>query len=85
MWMFIPIEKWILTLKMIQREVPLFKPKHQFIYPNEKNELVVPNHYKKRDYYVNPYLSQLKDELSFFKMVQREVVLMKPRHQYHLS
>ena len=40
----IPIEKETLILKMVQREVFLRKPKHQFIYPNTWNEFVVPNH-----------------------------------------
>ena len=32
------------------------------IYPDEENEFMVPNQEKKEDYYVNPCLSQLKDE-----------------------
>ena len=48
---------------MLGSKVLLMKPKHQFIYPNEENESVVPNYEKKGDYYVNPSLSQLKDEL----------------------
>ena len=39
------------------------KPKHQFIYPNEEDEFVVPNHEKKRDFFANPSLSQLTYEL----------------------
>ena len=35
----------------------LVKPKHQFIYPNEENQFMVPNHQKKGDYFVNPCLS----------------------------
>ena len=51
---FIPIEWWTLILKMVESEVFLMKPKNQFIYPKEKNVLMVPNNEKKRDYYVNP-------------------------------
>ena len=47
---------------MVGCEVFLMKPKGQFLYPNEWNEFVVPNHYKKGDYYLNPGLSQLKNE-----------------------
>ena len=36
---------------------------HQFIYPNEENEFMVPNHEKKGDYCINPCLSQLIEEL----------------------
>ena len=32
------------------------------IYPNKKNEFMVPHHEKKGDYYVNLYLSQFIDE-----------------------
>ena len=43
-FMFFPIEKWTLSLKMAEREVFLMKPMHEYIYPNEENEFVVPNH-----------------------------------------
>ena len=39
------------------RDVFLIKPKYQFIYPNEENVFVVPNHEKKGDYYKSPCLS----------------------------
>ena len=48
---------------MVGKEVILMKPKHQLIYPDEKNEVMMPNHEKKGDHYVNPHLSQLIDEL----------------------
>ena len=62
---FIPIGRWILILKIVESEVFLIKPKHQFIYPNEENKFMVPNHEKKEDYYMNPYLSQLTYKLWF--------------------
>ena len=43
-FMFIPIEKRTLILKMAEREVFLMKPTHQFIYPSAENEFMVPNH-----------------------------------------
>ena len=36
-----------------------------FVNPNKENALMVPNHEKKGDYYVNLRLSQLKNELQF--------------------
>ena len=39
------------------------KSKIDIIYPNDENVIRVPNHEKNGDYYVNPHLSQLKDEL----------------------
>ena len=38
---------------MVEREVFLMKPKHQFIHPNKGNEFEGPNHEIKGDYYVN--------------------------------
>ena len=61
--MFIHIERRALILKMVERKVFLMKPKHKFIYPNEKNEFVGLNHENKGDYHVNLCLSQLRDEL----------------------
>ena len=43
-FMLFPIEKWTSILKMAEREEFLMKPKHKYIYPNWKNEFVVPNH-----------------------------------------
>ena len=37
----------------------------QNIYPNKGNVFVVPNHARKGDYYVNPFLFQFRDELQF--------------------
>ena len=42
--MFVEIDQRTLFLKIVEREVFLGKPKHRFIYPNEENDFVVPNH-----------------------------------------
>ena len=42
--MCVQIDKRTLIQKMAEREVFLMKPMHQFIYPNEEKEFVVPNH-----------------------------------------
>ena len=39
----------------------------KIIYHNKENAFIVPNHEKKVDYYVNPYLSKLKVEFQFKK------------------
>ena len=52
---------------MVEREVFPMKQSVNIIYPNKENVLMVPNHEKNEDYYVNPSLSQLKDELQFKK------------------
>ena len=56
-YVFIPINRGTFVLKMVGRKVFLTKPKHQFIYPDEKNEFMAPNQEKKWDHYVNPHLS----------------------------
>ena len=48
---------------MVGSQVFLVKLEHQFIYPNEENEYIVANEEKKKDYCVNPCLSQLINEL----------------------
>ena len=63
--MFIPTERWTWILKVVEKQVFLMKPKHQNIYPNEENVIMVPNLEKNRDYYVNSRLSQLKGKLQF--------------------
>ena len=71
--------------KWLEKKLFLWKQSINIIYPNEKNEFMIPNHEKKGDYYVNPCLSKLVSELWFQKMVGREHFLMKPKHQCHLS
>ena len=62
---FIPIEKWNSILRKVERDVFLWNQGINIIYPKDENVIIVPNHENKRDYYVNPCLSQLKDELQF--------------------
>ena len=64
----------------MESEAFLMKSKHQFIYPDEENKFMVPNHEKKGDYYVNLCLSELVDELLILKMVEREAFFMKRKH-----
>ena len=33
------------------------------VYPNKENAFIVPNHEKEEDYYVNPFLPHLIEEL----------------------
>ena len=52
------------------------------IYPNEDNEIMIHNHEKKRDYYVNSFLSKLTNELWFWKITEGKAFFMKPKHQF---
>ena len=47
----------------MEREAFLMKPKINVIHPKGENEFIVPNIKKNGDYYVNPCLSQLTNEL----------------------
>ena len=48
----------------VKRKAFIAKPKHQNRVPKEENVIVVPNNKKKsRDYYENPSLSYIMDEL----------------------
>ena len=60
---FILIEKWNLILKVVERKVLLMKPRHQYRLSQRGEWTYGAQSLKKRDYYVNPSLSKLKDEL----------------------
>ena len=61
--MFVPINKRTLIVrKIVGRKAFLMKLMRLVIYPNEENVFIVPNHGKKGDSYMHPYLSQLMNE-----------------------
>ena len=63
MWIRVyQIEKWTLILKMVERDVFFWNQRLNIIYPNEENVLMVPNHKRKGDYYVNLCLSKSMNE-----------------------
>ena len=51
--------------KWVEVKLFLWNQSNNVIYHNEKNKVMVPNHKKKRDYYVNPCLSQLIEKIWF--------------------
>ena len=64
--MFVQIDRRTLFLKMVEREVFSLKPKHQCRLPQWEECVYGAQSWKKKeDCYVNPCLSQLKDELLF--------------------
>ena len=63
MWIQVyPLERWASILKMVEREVFHMNPKRQYYLSQKEIVLMVPNHEKKRDDYVNPCLSKSTDE-----------------------
>ena len=69
---------------MVEREVVLMKPKHQFIYPNKVNELWHPIFKEKRLLCESMFIP-IKILTLILKLVEKEVFPMKPKHQYCLS
>ena len=63
--MFIPIERRTSILIMVIREVFLMKPTHQYHLSYRGECVYDAQSWKERHYYLNPCLSQLKDELQF--------------------
>ena len=60
---FVQIDGWTLALKMVERELFLVKPKQQYHLSRRGEVFMVPDHKKKKTYYVNKSLSKLIDEL----------------------
>ena len=83
--MFNPIKKWTLIVKMVKRDVFLMRPKLQY-HLSQWVECVYGalSRKKKRLLYESVFV-QIDERTLILKMVQREVFLTKPRHQYHLS
>ena len=63
--MFVQIDNETLILKLVETKIFHIKQKHQYHLSKEENVFIVPNHENKIDCYVNPYSSQMKDELQF--------------------
>ena len=61
-FVFIQLTKWTLTLKMVERDVFFWDQSLDIIYPNEENALMVTNHKKKGDYFVNLCLLKSTNE-----------------------
>ena len=68
---------------MVGSEVFLMKQKHQFIYPNEENELVSPV-IKKIEIIMWIRVYPIWNMNFNSKSGRKKSFLMKPKHQYHL-
>ena len=63
--------------KIVRIKAFLAKPGFKIVYPNEKNLYLVPNHKKNRDYYNNPHLIHLMDELWLLGKLREKEHLMQ--------
>ena len=83
--MFGPIDKWTLTLKVMERETFLMEPNHQchlFHWGEWVDGAQSQN--KKRLLFEYMFVPTARWTLTL-KMMEREAILMKPKHQSHLS
>ena len=79
----IPIERWSSILKMLEIKVFLMKPKHQYHLPQWGQCVYhAQSRNKKRLLYKSVFVQTELCTL-ILKMVERDVFLMKPKHQYH--
>ena len=83
--MLIPIEKRTLILKMVESDVFLMKPKHQNCLSRQGECVYNAHSWKKRRLLCESMLIPIDRWTSFPKMAERQVFLMKPKHQNHLS
>ena len=58
--------------KMVEGKAFLLSSNVNVIYPNKDNVFTVPNHEKKRDYYLHPCISELMDKFWFQKTSGKE-------------
>ena len=68
----------------MERGAALMNPKHQFSLSDVKNEFMAQSLKEKRLLCESAFVPVGKWTLSL-KMMETEVFLMKPKHQYHLS
>ena len=79
---FILIEKWTLILKMVEREVFLMKPRHQYHLSQRGKRICGSQSFKKRRLLREPKFIQIERWTSVLKIVEIEVFVAKPKHQY---
>ena len=68
---------------MVQREVFLMKPKHQYHLSNQGECVYDAQSRKERRLLCESMLNTIEKRTSILKLVIREAFLMKPKHQYH--
>ena len=71
--MFILIERWALTLKMVERKVFLMKPKHQNHLSQWRDCVYDAQSWKERRLLSESIIVQIDEQTLILKMVEREV------------
>ena len=80
---FIKIERWNSILKMVEIEVFPMKPKHQYHLSKWGDCVYGAQSCKERRLLCETRFIVIERWTSILKMIEREVFLMKPKHQYH--
>ena len=84
-FMSIQIDKGTLILKVGEKDVFLMKPKHQH-HLSQWGECVHGAHsWKEGRLLCESVFIQINERRLILKMVERQIFLMKPKLQYHLS
>ena len=80
--MFIPIENWTLILKMVEKEVFLMKPRNQYQLSQRGEWTCGAQSLKERRLLRESKFIQIERWTLALNMVEREVFVGKPKHQY---
>ena len=78
--MFIPIEIWTSIQKMIEKQVFLMNPKHQNRLSQYEERVYSAQWRKERRLLCESMFISMEIQTSILKIVEREVVLTKPKH-----
>ena len=80
--MFIPIERWTSILTMVEKHVFPMKRKHQNHLSQREEWIYGAQSLKERRLLCESKFIQIERWTLVLKIVEREVFVMKPKHQY---
>ena len=80
--MFIPTEIWTSILKFVIREAFLMKPRHQYHLSQRGEWTCGGESLKESRLLCESKFIQIERKTLVLKMVEREVFVTKPKHQY---
>ena len=81
--MFIPIERGTSIIKMVEREVFLMKPEHQYHLSHQGHSVYNAQSWKEKRLLSESIFILIERWASILKMAIRKVFPMKPKHRYH--
>ena len=83
--MFVEIDGWTLILKIVKEEAFFMKPKVQYHFFLGGEWICGAQSLEERTLLCEFVFILIKRRTLILKIVEREVFLKKPKHQYHLS